>query len=113
MSEEEEKNRVLADFNALTTKLYDGWRETKNAIDYDAFRKLFQTSDTDDTVEAKQLAEKQNKKTTEKKERTKKGMKKRLTRTKNWVGEVLNTIKISVKLGTGGKEGTREGERRR
>lgn len=47
MSEEKEKERVLAKFNKLTMKLYDGWQETKNAIDYNAFKKLFETSDTD------------------------------------------------------------------
>lgn len=41
MPEEKEKKQALIQFYTLFTKLYDGWTETKKAIDYNAFRRIF------------------------------------------------------------------------
>lgn len=48
MPEEEEKKQALVEFYKLFTKLYHGWTENKKAIDYNAFRKLFEISSQDD-----------------------------------------------------------------
>lgn len=90
--DENEKKHALVEFYKLFTELYDGWTESKKAIDYNAFRKIFEITGQDEK-------KKRNKGATEKKKVVQRDGKneeksgENNEKPKNWIRGVLTRMK--------------------